>query len=251
MENSSNPFFLHHSDNPGLILVSQPLNGENYNSWNRSMMIALSVKNKLGFINGDFPRPADDDPLLQSWIRNDHVVMSWILNCVSKDIVSSVIYCRSAKEIWQDLQDRFHQPNGTRIYQLKKDLLNLQQESLTVTQFYTKHKAIWDELQDYLPQRSCVCGENRVLLDYFQQEQIMHFLMSLSDSYNQIKSHVLLMNPLPPMNRVFSMVLQEEKQREIAARSADLNSAFAAQATNSGKSGKKDRDCCINNYCLC
>ena len=50
------------------------------------MMIALSVKNKLGFIDGSFPKPDSSDlPLLNSWIKNNNVFISWILNSVSKD----------------------------------------------------------------------------------------------------------------------------------------------------------------------
>ena len=37
-------YFSHHSNSPGLILVSQPLTGDNYSSWSRAMTIALSVK---------------------------------------------------------------------------------------------------------------------------------------------------------------------------------------------------------------
>ncbi|KAL5790526.1 hypothetical protein ACOSQ2_005414 [Xanthoceras sorbifolium] len=47
LEDTSSPFFLHHSDNPGLVLVSQTLTRDNYASWSKSMLIALSVKNKL------------------------------------------------------------------------------------------------------------------------------------------------------------------------------------------------------------
>ena len=51
------------------------------------MKIALSVMNKLGFIDGLIPKPEGDDlNLLQSWIRNNNMVISWILNSVSKDI---------------------------------------------------------------------------------------------------------------------------------------------------------------------
>jgi len=32
---SSNPFFLHHGDSPGAMIVSKPLNGENYKSWKK------------------------------------------------------------------------------------------------------------------------------------------------------------------------------------------------------------------------
>ncbi|KAL5760819.1 hypothetical protein ACOSQ2_019657 [Xanthoceras sorbifolium] len=52
MTEPSNPFYLHHSDSPGLVLVSQQLTSDNYASWSRAMLIALSVKNKLGFIDG-------------------------------------------------------------------------------------------------------------------------------------------------------------------------------------------------------
>ena len=40
---SSNPFFLHHGDSPRTMIVSKTLNGENYNSWKRAMMMALTA----------------------------------------------------------------------------------------------------------------------------------------------------------------------------------------------------------------
>ena len=65
IEDPSNPHFLHHLDNPGLVLVSQPLTGDNYSSWSRVMLIALSVKNKLRFVDGSIIKPdANDSALL-------------------------------------------------------------------------------------------------------------------------------------------------------------------------------------------
>ncbi|XP_022867242.1 uncharacterized protein LOC111386973 [Olea europaea var. sylvestris] len=69
----SSPYFLHHSDNPGLIFVSQPLTGDNYESWSRAMVIALSVKNKSGFIDGSIPKPKNSDDLLNPWICNNNM----------------------------------------------------------------------------------------------------------------------------------------------------------------------------------
>jgi len=56
----SSPFYLHHGDSPGTLLVSQPLVGNNYHTWKRSMTMALSAKNKLGFIDGSLTKPAMD-----------------------------------------------------------------------------------------------------------------------------------------------------------------------------------------------
>ena len=54
----SYPFFIHLSSHPEMILVSKPLNGENYKTWSRSMKISLSAKNKLGFIDGSIKAPS-------------------------------------------------------------------------------------------------------------------------------------------------------------------------------------------------
>ena len=56
-ENLNHPLFLHHSDKPGVILVSQPLVEENYTTWAQSMTIALTIKNKKCFADGTLKRP--------------------------------------------------------------------------------------------------------------------------------------------------------------------------------------------------
>ena len=143
IDESLNPYLLHHSDHPGMQIVSQVLTSDNYNSWSRSIKIALSSKNKFGFVDGSLPKPDGSDPvLLASWERNNQIVMSWLLNSISKEIVASVIFANSAAEIWQDLQVRFRQQNGPRLYQLKKDLMNLSQGTMSVTTYFTKLKSI-------------------------------------------------------------------------------------------------------------
>ena len=143
-------YYLHHSDNPGTVLVSQLLNGDNYASWNRSMLIALSVKNKLGFVDGSIVKPDGSDPhLLNSWRRNNHIVISWLLNSVSKEISSSILFGESAAEIWNDLNERFQQSNGPRIFQLKRELTNLTQDQRSVGMYFTRLKAIWEELNNF------------------------------------------------------------------------------------------------------
>jgi hypothetical protein len=44
MVNDSNPCHLHNGDNPGIMLVTQPLNGDNYQTWSRSMIMALTAR---------------------------------------------------------------------------------------------------------------------------------------------------------------------------------------------------------------
>jgi hypothetical protein len=41
---------------------------------------------------------------------------------------------------------------------------------------------------------------------------IIRFLTGLNEQFSVVKSQILLMDPLPPMNKVFSLVLQHERQ---------------------------------------
>jgi len=40
----------------------------------------------------------------------------------------------------------------------------------------------------------------------------MQFLRGLNDQYHNIKSHVLLMEPILPIMKIFSLVVQQERQ---------------------------------------
>ncbi|KAJ0016708.1 hypothetical protein Pint_10816 [Pistacia integerrima] len=45
--------------------------------------------------------------------------------------------------------------------------------------------------------------------------RLMQFLVGLNDSFDHIRNQILLMDPLPIINKAYSMVLRVEKQREV------------------------------------
>ena len=45
----------------------------------------------------------------------------------------------------------------------------------------------------------------------------MSFLMGLNDSFAQIRGQLLLLDPLPLINKVFSLVSQKERQRNVSS----------------------------------
>ncbi|XP_020235257.1 uncharacterized protein LOC109815075 [Cajanus cajan] len=95
----TNPLFLHHSNGPGLVLTSQLIDNKNYTTWSHAMLVALSMKNKILFVDGSLPKLAADDPTYPAWIRGNNVVISWLYNSVSKDIITSILFADTAKEI--------------------------------------------------------------------------------------------------------------------------------------------------------
>ena len=52
LDNPNHPLYLNHSNQPGLVLLSQVLTKENYSTWNHSMTMGLMVKNKYGYVDG-------------------------------------------------------------------------------------------------------------------------------------------------------------------------------------------------------
>ena len=60
------------------------------------MVMALTAKNKISFIDGSIPCPESDDLLFGTWIRCNSMVISWILNSVHKDIADSLLYFDTA-----------------------------------------------------------------------------------------------------------------------------------------------------------
>uniref|UniRef100_A0A803QGK2 Retrotransposon Copia-like N-terminal domain-containing protein n=1 Tax=Cannabis sativa TaxID=3483 RepID=A0A803QGK2_CANSA len=101
----SSPLFLSPSDHPGLVLVSKVLNGTNYQSWKRGITMAQTTKNKIAFIDGSLPRPPTGNPSLNSWIRCNNMVMSWLVNSVSTKIAHSIMYFDIATDMWLDLAE--------------------------------------------------------------------------------------------------------------------------------------------------
>ena len=101
----SNSYFIHHSDHPGLVLISKPLNEDNYSTWKRAMTLALNSKNKLCFVNGSIKSPSVEvDPEgYATWSRCNDMVHSWIVNTVNLEIVDNIIYYPTTHEVWEDL----------------------------------------------------------------------------------------------------------------------------------------------------
>ena len=91
---------LHNSNHPGIILVLAPLTRNNYLSWSRSVQIALGAKTKLSFINGTPTLSEVDSPHFSNWKKADYMVLSWLLNSISKDISESFIYASSSQDLW-------------------------------------------------------------------------------------------------------------------------------------------------------
>ncbi|XP_019195873.1 PREDICTED: uncharacterized protein LOC109189718 [Ipomoea nil] len=212
------PLYLHATENPNLSLVSPPLTEINYNSWSRSMRIALEVKNKFGFVNGTVPVPEANDPRLTTWRRCNRIVCSWILRSVNPSIAESVMYYDKAIDIWNALQKRYSQSDPHRISEIQTEIFRNVQGQMTVNEYFTKSNALWQQMSALRPLLLCECVPrcSCTLMSRMQkqreEDQVIRFLEGLNDEYEAIKSGILVMDPIPEMEKVLNMTLKVERK---------------------------------------
>ena len=143
--NAPNPYFLNSNENPGNILVTQPLLGmRNYHSWSQATVLALTAKKKIGFMNGKISKPEDDSPLYEDWESCNTMVLSWLINSMHVDVSSNIMYCETAREMWLELKRLYSQGNGPKVYNLQREISHISQNQMTVSEYYTKFKRLWD-----------------------------------------------------------------------------------------------------------
>jgi len=65
----------------------------------------------------------------------------------------------------------------------------------------------------------------------------MSFLKGLRDTYNSIKTQILLMEPLPGINKVFSLALHQERQERTFSDAVVIESKI--MTNNASQSSKK------------
>lgn len=52
-------------------------------------------------------------------------------------------------------------------------------------------------------------------LERENENKLIQFLLGLSDLYEHVKNQILILDPLPSVNKAYPMVLRAEKQREV------------------------------------
>uniref|UniRef100_A0A803PSF8 Reverse transcriptase Ty1/copia-type domain-containing protein n=1 Tax=Cannabis sativa TaxID=3483 RepID=A0A803PSF8_CANSA len=119
-----------HADHPSLALATPILIDRNFQPWKRDFKLSIGTRNKILFLDGSFPQPSPNDPLFSFWIWCNQMVMSWILHSVSPDIKSSIMYMDIASQMWTELNNRFNQGNGPRIFELNESIIFLNQGHL-------------------------------------------------------------------------------------------------------------------------
>ncbi|GAU16205.1 hypothetical protein TSUD_298370 [Trifolium subterraneum] len=240
-----NPYFMHPNENPGNVLATPLLSGPNYHSWSRAVTVALRSKHKLHFINDSLPRPPDEDRDSIAWDRCNTMVMSWLSNSVDPEISQSILWMDTTSEIWKELKDRFYQGDVFRISDIQEEIYTLKQGDNSISTYYTKMKKLWQELDNFrpIPENSCHdnCQTIVKMREYKDSDQVICFLKGLNDNYSAVRSQIMLMEPLPNIGKVYSLLVQQERQSLLLVDESKISTASGYPSYGRGSSSSRGR----------
>ncbi|CAM8944481.1 unnamed protein product [Rhodiola kirilowii] len=164
------------------------------------------------------------------------MMIGWILHTVDSSIQTSLSYCDSVKVLWDEIQQRFSIGNAPRIHQLRTKISHCRQNGQDISVYFGRLKHLQYELSTYIKPRYCTCAGCKCAwvseLQVERREEAVHqFLMGLDDAYGTLRFQILAQDPLPELNRVYYLVVQEERHRTISTErtSTQDDVAFAAQ----------------------
>lgn len=92
----------------------------------------------------------------------------------------------------------------------------LKQGTVSVIEFFTQLLTLWNELDVLRPVPIVELNfpyEGVKPLRYYENvDHVVRFLRVLNDSLTKVRSQVMLLNPMPNITQVFSMIIQQKRQ---------------------------------------
>jgi len=146
------------------------------------------------------------------------MVVSWLTHFVSPSIKQSILWMDKSEDIWRDLKSRFFQGNLLHISELQSEASSLKQGNASMIEYFTKMRVLWDELDSFRPYLICNCSAKcscdlaGISHQRKTEDHAMQFFRGLNEQYSNVTSHVLMMDPIPSISKIFSYVVQQERQ---------------------------------------
>ncbi|XP_028807923.1 uncharacterized protein LOC114762586 [Neltuma alba] len=169
------------------MVVAHKLNGSNYLQWSQSVLMYLRGKHKEKYINGEAKQPAHNDPNFDT-CQGD---------------------LDAARRTYATLD------NTAALLDLRRQLKDLKQGNLIVTQYYSTLIKIWQQLDLFEVHPWKNIDDANYYRQLVEKGRTYDFLLGLNDVFEEVRGRIMGLKPPPSLFEVFSMVKFEESRRHL------------------------------------
>ncbi|KAL0354129.1 UNVERIFIED_CONTAM: hypothetical protein Sangu_0994200 [Sesamum angustifolium] len=117
-----------------------------------------------------------------------------------------------ARNLWLQLEARYGESNGPLLYQLQREINSMTQATCTCG--------------------LCICGYNNRNTAQIEASQLMQFLMGLHETFDGVRSQILVVEPLPHVDKAFSIVMRVERKWKVNMETVETGMNNAMYARN-------------------
>lgn len=116
-----------------------------------------------------------------------------------------------------------------------------------MSEYFNKLDTLWKEFDGLTNLVECTCEAGAKYNDHSKLMKLMQFLSGIDDSFNQVESHILLMDLLRNVKSAFSIVSREESHLKNGTLSSSSNVTKTQSSTfNNRVSDKKNQNTISN-----
>ncbi|XP_075107039.1 uncharacterized protein LOC142180021 [Nicotiana tabacum] len=87
---------------------------------------------------------------------------------------------------------------------------------MTIADYFSKLKDLWDEFDALMPCPGCPCLESKKYSQHFEANRLLQFLVGLNETYAQARSQIMMMYLVPSINKAYALLVDQESQRSLA-----------------------------------
>lgn len=173
------------------------LNANNYRHWSLRVQGVLEVKGCWSAIDPGFN---DEEEITDKQKKIDHLAKSIFYLSVNDESLDDIIDCKTAKEIWETLQQIHTQYDTWHGLLLVRDFVNMQKQSS-------------QSIGDYLMQRNALYNKVKNAGFEFNEKAIAGFaLLGLPSEYEYVTRNIRADNDDLQMTKIKAKLLEEERR---------------------------------------
>ncbi|PRQ44692.1 putative RNA-directed DNA polymerase [Rosa chinensis] len=230
---------LSHSDVHSLLsIITMRLGERNFIKWSFQFQSTLAGNGLFGFYDGsevappryvltsEFEVTKEETTAYRAWKQTDMALLSLLMATLDEDIVDVIIGCKTSRQAWIALQERFSAVSRVSIMQLKTELQTLRKGSETIEKYLQRVKNARDQLLS-------------VGVSIPDEDIIIVILNGLPDEYSTIRTVVEGRETPISLRDLRSQLLAAERRLE---GSFSLLSTMSAMLAQGGETRTGERD---------